>query len=1335
MSRRLKRVLWAFGGIVGIPVLAGLLLYLLADTWPGQWSIAGLTWLLTRGHISITGLDGTFPDALKARHVEIADEQGVWLVLDDVAIDWQPWGFLSDNVAVKFAHARHGTWLRLPISTHRNLPPDTTRYDIAEIVIDRADFAAWLAGRPFTLGLRARGHYTNENDAQWVIDAAGGGGGRYHSEGTIDAQQFTATLTVREPAHGFLAGLVGLPNAGATAVDARVWGPRAAENLDATVHTGTAVVRAVGGFDLNARSANLDVSGSSGAMAPRRDLSWDAFTLEGHLRGSFSRPEATGHLSISNFRLSGAGARTITGDLTGSGGTLHFTGTAEGTQIPGREPNVLAATPLALTVDADVDRAAPLLVFHGTHPLVNLNGRATLDAHTVVDATLRLKRVAPFAQLGGVDIDGDAALTAHVDTAAEADVYAVSGVVNAAGPALLSRVVGRNAHVDFAMRRSGSGLAIDRAHIQSPTLTLDAQGSQQSDTLDFTYTAKLADMSRVLSTLVGSLSSEGRIQGAAKDFAVNATADGTLATKGYAQGPVNLTLVATHVPGNATGTLDARGQFDSAPLRLSAAFDPRGGGFHHIVVKTLEWRSVRANGDFTVPANFRSAAGHSEVHIAQLSDVGLLIGQAIKGALHGTVDLANESGRTTTRINANASGLAVAGITAQSLGIEGRIGDPLGKPDAALTLKAGGLVVAGVAGDATAQVNGPFTAMHVALAGDFKNGGDAIPLVADATLDFDAKAATLARFETTYRGEPFRLTAPAHVAFANGGLAVDRLLLLSNSAEIAFAGRIRPELAATLTLRNASPELVNIFVPSLDAEGTLSGDAKLAGTLDAPKGAYSLRATGVKLRGVTSGLPPATITADGALYGKTVSVTAHIDAGSTAHLKLDGTVPLQSTAAFDLAADGTIDLAVTDPILTADGRRLRGLVSLDGHITGTFDQPRATGSAVLSGGEFDDFLQGVRVNNIAAHLDAKGNTITINNLTGRAGHGTISGSGTIALWAAGKPLDLNITLKNARPVATDLFTADLDATLKLTGRLDETLTLSGTARINRGDINIAESYPSSVAVLDVRRSRNAPAPPKPPKPLSINLDLMVTAANRIYVRGRGLDAETGGTLNVKGSSTAPIVTGGFTLKRGDLSLGGATVRFTSGKLTFDGRSLNGSFDPALDFAAESTAAGVAAKLSIGGHASTPTISLSSTPSLPQDEVLAHLLFGRSISQLSPLELAQIAQAFAALGGFGGGFNPLGVVRRTLGLDRLAVGSAASGNGATIEVGKNIGHSIYIGAKQDTSGGSQAVVQVDLTEHLKLQTTVTAVPSAAPTVPTATPQENGNSIGLTYEFEY
>ena len=155
-------------------------------------------------------------------------------------------------------------------------------------------------------------------------------------------------------------------------------------------------------------------------------------------------------------------------------------------------------------------------------------------------------------------------------------------------------------------------------------------------------------------------------------------------------------------------------------------------------------------------------------------------------------------------------------------------------------------------------------------------------------------------------------------------------------------------------------------------------------------------------------------------------------------------------------------------------------------------------------------------------------------------------------------------------------------------------------------------------------------------------------------------------------------------------------------------------------------------LAITGYADAPQISLTSTPELPQDEVLARLLFGVSVKELSALQIAQIGSGLATISGVGGGgFNPLMAVQKTLGLDRLSVGTAAGG-GATVQAGRYVSSRVYVGAKQTLSGSTQAQVQVDLTKHLKLQATI----GSGGSVQGATPENDpGSSIGLSYQFEY
>jgi translocation and assembly module TamB len=289
--------------------------------------------------------------------------------------------------------------------------------------------------------------------------------------------------------------------------------------------------------------------------------------------------------------------------------------------------------------------------------------------------------------------------------------------------------------------------------------------------------------------------------------------------------------------------------------------------------------------------------------------------------------------------------------------------------------------------------------------------------------------------------------------------------------------------------------------------------------------------------------------------------------------------------------------------------------------------------------------------------------------------------------------------------------------------------------ITRGEINLPENFPPEVAVLNVRRRGQAPPPP-PSSAGRITLDVAVRTSGPIFVRGHGVDAVMGGDMHLSGTTSQPLVDGRFRMVRGEYSLGGQTLQFDSGTVTFDGTGVRRRMDPRLDFEAHTASGGVTATLSVTGYASAPKITLSSAPPLPQDEIVARLLFRQSVKQLSPLQLASIAQALAAIGGVGGGFNPLTSVRRTLGLDRLAVGSAAVAGSTqtqtTVEAGRYVANGVYVGVKQNLSGGTQTQVQVDITRRLKAQATL----STGATASTSTPlQDNGSSVGLSYQFEY
>jgi translocation and assembly module TamB len=535
----------------------------------------------------------------------------------------------------------------------------------------------------------------------------------------------------------------------------------------------------------------------------------------------------------------------------------------------------------------------------------------------------------------------------------------------------------------------------------------------------------------------------------------------------------------------------------------------------------------------------------------------------------------------------------------------------------------------------------------------------------------------------------------------------------------------------TANLRNLPASLASVANPSLHASGTITANARLTGTTARPQGTIRLIASRVRLStGPGAAMPPADLIANAVLNGQSARIDTRLTAGA-AHLSVAGTVPL-GAGALDLRTAGQLDLAMLDPVLAAEGRRVRGILTLDATIRGTTAAPLVTGTARLAQGGADDFTQGMHVSSIAAELRADGQRMQLVQFSGRAGPGTLSGSGTIDLRPP-MPVHLVFVTSNAEPIASDIVTARLDSRITIAGQLAGTVSVDGTVNVRQANVQVPEKLPSSVVTLPVRFA-GAPPAPKPTAaqaaPTNIALHITVNAPQQVFVRGRGLDVELGGRIAVGGTATTPQLTGGLHLRYGTLSVIGQTLTFTSGTIDFTGASLS---NPSINLVATATTGTTVATLTVSGTAQDPKITLSSVPPLPQDEILAALLFHERTSNLSPFQIAELGSALASLSGATSGVgDPLGDIRKSLGLDRLSVGSSPNGS-PTLQAGRYVARGVYVGAQQSATGnGTQAVVQIDLAKGLRLQTT------AGTGSTTATGAASGGdsaSVGITYQFEY
>jgi translocation and assembly module TamB len=588
-------------------------------------------------------------------------------------------------------------------------------------------------------------------------------------------------------------------------------------------------------------------------------------------------------------------------------------------------------------------------------------------------------------------------------------------------------------------------------------------------------------------------------------------------------------------------------------------------------------------------------------------------------------------------------------------------------------------------------------------------------------LNLNDRSAAISTFTASWRGLNAVLEGPAVVA-TQPGITVRHLALGLNGAAIRADGTLTPRINASLAVQNLPASLAAIFAPTVTASGTVNATAHITGTQANPAGTFTLNGNAIRMRtGPAAALAPADFSASASLANHEASLNARLAIGPDVQLTAAGLVPLSGTGTMALHLTGSTDLRLTDAYLAAAGTTVRGIVTPDVTVTGTPSAPLAAGTIRLAGGSVENIGSGLNLTHISAMISGQGRELTLQSLTAIAGPGTISGHGSVALGTPGLPIDLALNAENATPVASDIVTETVNAALTLKGALRGALALGGRIDITGANINIPKSLPPAVANLPIRNRGEPPPPPPPPAP-DVALDLLIHANDRIFVRGDGLFAELGGRLRITGTAAHPDPEGGFTLIRGDFSLAGRSLQFTQGTVGFNGDG----FMPTLDLEATATNSSVTSTLIVGGTAAAPTITLTSTPPLPSDEILANLLFGTGTQNLSAFQAASLAAALAQLSGVGGGANPLDSVRSALGLDELSLGG--SGNGPpSIQAGRYVAPGVYVGAQQATNGqGTQATVQINLYKGLKLQTatgTSTAGTGAS------------SSIGLTYQFNY
>lgn len=1206
-----------------------------------------------------------------------------------------------------------------------------------------------------------------------------GGEASLQANVNLPENRFDLDFNLSEPAGGVLANLARLPQDESVAIAAKSQGTLAdwtlAVNGDIDGKQAASADLAVQSGDLG-RQFDLTARGAVGRFLPpqlaglftgdtdlqltglvepeQAGVQIDAFTLEssslhGEGRGRIGRE---GALSLKldaaakgdSARISlGEGAQAVAIALKSF--DIAVDGTAEQARL-----RVSGQLPSITTSDLSVESVSVQADFADVNTKTRTGtGTVSIDAASAGSANEILARVLA----GAIKINADVSVgegltvstkdmlvqsaTTSLRLSGDFDVNAVTGagkleaqLKSAVVSPKLAEIAGPDvsASASFTLGEAGA-VALTDFNVSAANLSAKGEASLDVEkVLVATLTAALPDLSRLDSRATGALVLSASANGALARPEFTLKVDGTdLVLEGKPVEGLSLTASGVADPDAPRADVELAGSYRGKPITGKATLKNENGR-NLISPLRIDIEGNHLEGALELDAAFRPL-GSIKLDFPDIAAVSALVLSPVGGLASGTLDFSVDGEKPLLSVDLDVARLSGEGFAVSDARIEAKITDYLASAE-----------VAGSAG--VKRIDAGKTAISNIVANFTQDAGwtrfdggaqaDGSPVsvkgrvrVADGKTELELETA-----KVSYQGVPVSLNAPARVSVVNGVAEIGQLSLSPGGGSVDISGSAGKQLDLAIKMSGVPLSVVNKFAPGAGLAGTISGNAKVSGTASAPVVKYDLAAAGFQAAAMSSVTRQTlAISASGNYAGDKVAFDAAVKDGSGLTLDASGSVGLAGSKAMSIKANGTAPFSLLSPVLAAQGMVLDGAASVNLSISGSTASPSVSGTVTTSNARFIDTGSGVTINDISADLVLDRQTVRIRSFKGTlAGGGAITGAGTVGLDGnAGYPGDLTLKVARGRYADGRLVATHFDADLTLKGPLLSTPVLGGVLKLDETTITVPKSLPGSIAQLDVQHENAGKAVNAQAQRLEdrgsgssgggIGLDMRIDAPNRIYVRGRGMDVELGGSLTLKGTTGAPIASGGFDLRRGRLEVLGKRLTFDRGKLTFTGSAI-----PTLDFAATNSTSGGTVTVLVTGPATAPVINFTSSDGLPEDEAMAQLVFGQSLSNLSALQIAQLAQAAAELTGVVSGGGLFDSLRKATGVDNIDVRTDSETGDTSVAVGKYLNDRTYIAIEKGASAGSgKARIDLNIGKGVKLRGEATS--------------EGSTSGGIFYERDY
>jgi len=1093
--------------------------------------------------------------------------------------------------------------------------------------------------------------------------------------------------------------------------------------------------------------------------------------LQGAFAGPVSEPRGTLSVELEEAELQGYRAGSIRtvlqteplGPLSPEFSGVEVSGQGSAERLAALSGQPLPENKLQWSLNGKVQARNNISIssfeINGDHLKLELAGHyEPAESTGSLDVKIHASDLEPVSAFSGVQLAGVASIEAHLsgdlgDRSASGEIkgFLEPSEGSPAPAALLGTKTTFKTRFEL---HEGSKLEVPALRLESSVMQFEAQTTVDiaADNLQADWQLSVPELAPLAplagKSLSGGLQAKGKIEGPLRAFKATTTIQGNEVRVDKIQlQRILLTSTVQGLPAAPDGGLIITLDKKNATIKASTDFSLED---KNLLLKSvaLSAPGTEVRGEITGDLEKNLFTGYLNGEVRDLSPLGRFLEEPMAGSGTLRVELSPGKGGQDADLDVKGRALSTPVAEVRALTLSAKLQNVFEAPHGSANLQLENLRSADLeidqlsfkaAGDEQGMKFQGMAAGQSISRFDLQTRGTIV-------LSSDAQKVRLEQFKGKFDKYPIELVQPLSVQIAQRPqrrLSLDELNLRLGKGRIKGSGQLDPkQVKLEADFQDIPLALARLFEgPSVD--GSAEGLIRLSGAPSNPQASIDLQLNNVQAADPSlKDLPPMGLNASGRLQQSSFSVEAELQGLTEKPARAELKVPVKfSLEPFELSipeasqltghVDAEADLARVTQLVPLDAQVMSGKATVKLDINGQIDTPQLDGFVTLENGSYENFVSGTVLKNLNMKIASSGRRLTIEKLQASdGGKGAVDAKGFMELDADKDfPLDLDLRLSNATLVRRHDVTGVVDGTLKIGGSTTD-ININGDLRASPAEINLPERLPPEMTELKVIEIHNGrenkqtvqEQDPDLDLPMQLSFDIKVNLPRRIFVRGWGLDSEWRGKLKITGTAEKPIITGSLSAVRGKVDFLNRRFDIVNGDMTFYGSSPP---LPTLDITAEAKVKDVTARVTFSGPASDPKIILTSDPPLPQDEILATVLFGRSATDITPSQAVQLAMVARSLSGRGSG-RQLDFMSRTrdfLGLDELEFDSSEDGlSKGTLGIGKYLTEGVYLNVKKGVGQGKdKAAVEVEVTPNITVESQIGS--------------DSTSGIGINWKFDY